>query len=129
MVTALEHLDRFDPARGSVANWLFGIARHRIADEQRLRTRFRRALNRRPEEQPDDALLIVMRDERAARVNAALKRLRPGDREVLALRYGAELATPEIGALLGVADGAVRVRLHRALRRLKDELGSEHDGD
>ena len=127
MVTALEQLDRFDPARGSVGNWLFGIARHRIADEQRLRARLRRALSRHPPEQAEDVALVVIRDEQAARVDAAIGRLRAADREVLALRYGAELSAAEIGAVLGIADGTARVRQHRALRRLKDELGSERD--
>lgn len=134
MVTALEQLERFDPARGNVGNWLFGIARHRIADEQRLAVRLRRALGRRPPEQPehaghagysDDVALAVIRDEQAARVDAAIGRLRAADREVLALRYGAELSAAEIGAVLGISDGAARVRLHRALGRLRDEFGSE----
>ncbi len=55
-----------------------------------------------------------------------MSRIPPQDREVLLLSYVAELTSPEIGEMLNLSAGTVRVRIHRALRRLSDELG-DHD--
>jgi RNA polymerase sigma-70 factor (ECF subfamily) len=52
----------------------------------------------------------------------ALRRLTPDDRALIALRYGAELDSSEIGPLLGISASGVRVRLHRLMGRLRKEL-------
>src|SRR5262245_4031838 len=67
----------------------------------------------------------LSRRERAARVRAALARLPERDREVLILRYLEDLTTAEAAAVLGVSEGAVKVRLLRALRRLRDLFDGE----
>jgi RNA polymerase sigma-70 factor, ECF subfamily len=57
---------------------------------------------------------------------AALARL-PGEAaRVVVLRYFSELSNSEVGEVLGVPEGTVKSRLHRALGRLREELtGSE----
>ena len=45
------------------------------------------------------------------------------DRELIALRYGADLKAKDIAALLGQRTNAVEVALHRALERLRVVLG------
>ena len=52
----------------------------------------------------------------------ALRRLTPDERALIALRYGAELDSAEIGPLLGISASGVRVRLHRLMGRLRKEL-------
>lgn len=52
----------------------------------------------------------------------ALSHLKPDDRAVVALRYGADLDSTEIGARLGVSAPAVRTRLVRILSHLRKEL-------
>lgn len=124
MMAAFEQLARFDPSRGSVAGWLFTIARRRIADDQRRLSRLRRAFQRHGPETnvEDDPLTNVIRSEEAARLRAALLRLAKNDRDVLLLRFVAELSGPEIAGVLNISSGAVRVRLHRALGRLSHQL-------
>jgi RNA polymerase sigma-70 factor, ECF subfamily len=56
-------------------------------------------------------------------VDAALQQLDPLDRRLLALRYGADLTQPRIAELLGMPEGTVKVRLHRARRALAEEMG------
>lgn len=70
------------------------------------------------------------RAERRAAVRAALDRLRPRDREVLVLRYLEDLTTREVAAVLGVSEGAVKMRHVRALDALRHLLpdGAEEDG-
>jgi RNA polymerase sigma-70 factor (ECF subfamily) len=59
----------------------------------------------------------------------ALRRLSYGDRELIALRYGADLRAREIAELLETTTNAVEVALHRALKRLRAELGEESSAD
>jgi RNA polymerase sigma-70 factor (ECF subfamily) len=54
---------------------------------------------------------------------AALGRLAPKDRTVIACRYVLELSEAETAATLGVARGTVKSRLSRALDRLRAEVG------
>ncbi len=52
----------------------------------------------------------------------ALRRLKPEERSLLALRYGAELDSNEIAPLLGISASGVRARLFRLMSRLREEL-------
>jgi RNA polymerase sigma-70 factor (ECF subfamily) len=67
----------------------------------------------------------LLREELRERVRAALERLPEADREVLVLRHLEQLPVREIAAVLGVGEGAVRMRQLRALARLRDLL--DHD--
>jgi RNA polymerase sigma-70 factor, ECF subfamily len=62
-----------------------------------------------------------VRDE----VAAALARLDRDDQVLLALRYGADLAVPQIAARLGLREGTVKSRLHAALQRMSAALAAE----
>lgn len=53
---------------------------------------------------------------------AAVTRLPPRQRAVVALRYWDDLSEREISLALGWPPGTVKSTLHRALRRLKEEL-------
>ena len=53
----------------------------------------------------------------------ALQRLKPEERSLIALRYGADLPSDEIGLLLGLTASGVRARLARLMARLRKELG------
>jgi RNA polymerase sigma-70 factor (ECF subfamily) len=67
----------------------------------------------------------LRRQERRERVRAALARLAERDREVLVLRHLEDLSTAEAAAVLGISEGAVKVRLLRAMQRLRDLLDEE----
>jgi RNA polymerase sigma factor (sigma-70 family) len=55
-------------------------------------------------------------------VAVALRELSPLDRRLVGLRYGADMTQPEIAELLGIPEGTVKVRLHRARRALADGM-------
>jgi RNA polymerase sigma-70 factor, ECF subfamily len=65
----------------------------------------------------------AIREELRARVQAGLKRLAPHDREVLAMRHLEQLSMAEIAGVLGITEGAVKVRHLRALQRFHQLIG------
>jgi RNA polymerase sigma-70 factor, ECF subfamily len=109
---------RFDPQRGSETTWLYTIAVNRLRDHQRRahveRTVFQRvmAVETTSIAPPDDA--IIERD----RVMQALSVLSQRDREIIALRFGADLTAPQIARVTEQPLTTVEGRLFRALRRL-----------
>jgi RNA polymerase sigma-70 factor (ECF subfamily) len=113
---ALRYRDGFDPKKGEPISWLIGIARRCIADAMV-----------RPEQPvadvPDGA--VEGHEEQSLRsleIRTAVARLDVRDRELIALRYGADLSAKRIGEVLGLRTNAVEVALHRALGRLRAEL-------
>jgi len=68
---------------------------------------------------------LVLRSELAARLRVALTRLTPQAAEIFVLRHVEGYSNREIGRLLGISWGSVAVAVHRARRRLQDELQTE----
>jgi RNA polymerase sigma-70 factor (ECF subfamily) len=117
--------------------WLRQIAWNRMIDARRYHLRPGRTVGREePAGLPAESALELAqrliageapsaglrRREQRAQVRAALDRLPERDREVLALRYLEQLSSAETAAVLSVSEGAVRVRVLRALRRLREIL-------
>jgi RNA polymerase sigma factor (sigma-70 family) len=113
---ALRYRDSYDPRRGDPAAWLVGIARRCLADASRQRDTPTAELADEAGEGHEDGAL------RRLELRVALSRLDPRDRELLALRYGADLTARQVGELLDMKTNAVEVAQHRALRRLREEL-------
>jgi RNA polymerase sigma-70 factor (ECF subfamily) len=71
---------------------------------------------------PDEPVEAMLREEERHQLRQGLERLQEEHREVLILRYYADLTVPEIAKALGCREGTVKSRLHRALNRLGDVL-------
>lgn len=121
---AFERRAGFDPDRGEVLPWLFGIAtnvirKHRRAEGRQLRIA---SADREGVEALDEI------DERidAAGARPALARalsvLRPDDRDTLLLFAWTELGYEGIGQALEIPAGTVGSRLSRARRIVREEL-------
>jgi RNA polymerase sigma-70 factor (ECF subfamily) len=54
-----------------------------------------------------------------ADLQAALRRLSERDRRLLAMRYVEDLTQAAIASRLGIPEGTVKVRLHRARNKLR----------
>ena len=64
----------------------------------------------------------LLREELRRRVRTILEQLGPRDREVLVLRHLEQMSPREMSAVLGISEGAVRVRHLRALQRFRQLL-------
>jgi RNA polymerase sigma factor (sigma-70 family) len=130
MLAAIEGLHNFDPSKGSFAGWLFTIASRRVSDRERRQRQFWNFLSRRPPapadfEQEEDALASTLRGEQRTRVRDAIGRLSERHQQIVLLRYVAELPIRDISEMLDISEGAVKMRLNRALQHLADDLGEE----
>ena len=114
---ALRYRKGYDAARGTPVAWLTGIARRVLAE--------RAGAEPQPvAEMPDRPAPGTLEDDSVNRLTmqTAVAGLGDRDRELIALRYGADLTAAQIGELLELSPNAVEVALHRALRRLRSEL-------
>jgi RNA polymerase sigma-70 factor, ECF subfamily len=109
---------RFDPDRGSGRAWIFGIARNAALDELRKRKRIV-GLFAEPAEAETTADDGDDADERAAALRHAMSDLAGRDRELIALRFFADLSHAEIAAVLGISASNAATRLHRAIDKLR----------
>ena len=117
---AVRYRERYDPSKGEPVAWLIGIARNCIADLVAARVD---VVDEPPPEGATDDLEQGM--TRRLTLRLAVARLDERERELIALRYGADLTARQIGAVLGMRKNAVEVALHRALARLRAELDRE----
>jgi RNA polymerase sigma-70 factor, ECF subfamily len=104
--------------------WLYRIVANAAMSHLRRNRRFATLVSE-PEDEARDAAQDTGLAERAADRDAlewALAGLSPALRTVVLLKDVYGLSCQEIGDELGVSEGAVKVRLHRARRRLKDAL-------
>jgi RNA polymerase sigma-70 factor (ECF subfamily) len=113
---------RFDRRRGEPRAWLFGIARNAALDE--LRRRGRQAeLAAEPADLDGAAVEAgAEHSERQLALRAALSRLAPRERELIALKFFAGLGNAEIASVLGISESNAGTRLHRAVTKLREAL-------
>ena len=108
-----------DPA--AFPGWLMTIARNRAIDHVR-RPRLVEAL-------PDVADLAAgpAPTAEAREVLAAIRTLPEAYREVLLMRLVEGMSGPEIAERTGLAEGSVRVNLHRGMKLLRERLHVEEE--
>jgi len=118
---ALRYRSSYDADAGTPQAWILGIAR-RIVGEHEARGRVPadalddETAESAPGDDPSDRALdrFALRD--------ALQLLSQDERDLFALRYGADLTAREIARVLGSRTNTVEVALHRAHARLRDLL-------
>jgi RNA polymerase sigma-70 factor (ECF subfamily) len=139
-VEILKHPVRFDPTRGSVIAYLFGIARHRMSRVARVSLRDAGVRVHEPgkaeegfdagtglpevalQDESEDAGTKVDRFRDIERVRAAVLELPRAHREVVVLCDLEELSYATAAEILGCPIGTVRSRLSRARALLAARL-------
>lgn len=120
---ALRAWDRFDPRRAAVGTWLIAIARNLLIDH------YRATASESAQVALDDVPLSALPVANGTgpggvepKLAHALNSLAQRDREIVALRYGADLTGPEIVDLTGLTLANVQQIISRSLRRLRDAM-------
>ena len=119
---------RFDscPEGGELRPWLFGVAR-RVISNQRRGERRRSALGERLVENLDHAAFeAASPPEDTSALARAFASLSEADRELLSLVAWEGLTREELAVALGTSRAVVRLRLHRASKRLRAALPPNH---
>ena len=124
-LAALEGLKRYRQD-GHFAAWLFSIARNKVAEYHR----------RVPHEAYDESLLppiqmdvelTVEKSQRRERLLKLIQALAEDERELIHLRYVAELSFAEMAKSLNKNEDAVKKTLYRLVARLKVEMEADYE--
>jgi RNA polymerase sigma-70 factor (ECF subfamily) len=62
---------------------------------------------------------------RKSAVHEAMQHLKPVDQQLMQLRYGEDLSTEEVAAMMGMSTSAVKTRLHRARQSMRDVVAED----
>lgn len=116
---ALRAWGRYDATRATPATWLLAIARNVMIDHLRADRSTRQVPLEEGDHPATEDRPWLGADPRLA---AALRELPEREREVLGLRFGADLDGPQIAAVTGLSLANVQQILSRTLRRLRDAL-------
>lgn len=127
-LTAFRVRHRFDPGRGTVKAWLYGIVTNHLSAFRRQELRAYRVMARAGVPEPEEGHASRVVDQVAAQrqrpaLFAALADLPRGEREVLLLVALGGLSHADAAAALGVRYGTVASRLSRARTKLRAAAG------
>jgi RNA polymerase sigma-70 factor (ECF subfamily) len=126
---ALRRRSWFDRRKASEKTWLYAIALNCVRDHVRRRAAESRALERKAANESGQGLEAGLGEiEHHDDLYRALATLSVEEREVIALRFGADLTVPEIAKHTNERLTTVEGRVYRALRKLRKELG-ESEGE
>jgi RNA polymerase sigma-70 factor, ECF subfamily len=121
LMEALEGLVRYRE-RGNFAAWLFTIARHKaIQTFRRQRPTISLDEVEKLHSLSEDPLEQLLQDENIERMAAVFADLDEDQRELLRLRFTADLTYAEIGSLLGRTEAAVKMAVGRLLRQMYEK--------
>ena len=124
LLTVWRRASLYAEEKGSIATWIFAIARNLRIDRLRREMPWQELPENRLEQPstetpPDEA---VAAKERQGRVRAALAQLPPEQHEVVTLSYLDGLSHGEIAARLGLPLGTVKSRMRMAYQRVRTAL-------
>jgi RNA polymerase sigma-70 factor (ECF subfamily) len=116
--------DRVHPNAPGVRTWLFRIARNAVIDQYRREGRRRSLLARvgRDRAFPESVEETVEQRSDLRSICEALETLRDRDRQLVGLRIAGGLSFAEVGAVLGMREGAAKMATHRALEHVRARL-------
>lgn len=110
---------------GSLQAFLYRIARNLIIDNSRKKKTASLENYENLASNEDLAENVDRRDENK-KLKDAMAKLNDTDRQIITLHYFEEMSGGEIAKVVGVREGALRVRTHRIIKKLKD-LMEEND--
>jgi len=128
---ALVNFSKYCSDKASFSTWLFSIARNRIIDYYRVSGKrqtvpideatSRSSAGLSPEEE-------LERKEEQERLQLCLAELSQEEREVIRLKFGAELNNRQIAKILGLSETNVGTKLYRAVKKLRNSFKESENG-
>ena len=122
---ALTRLDSYRSDKAAFSTWLLGIARNTVIDHYRVKSRkitisIEETLEVASEEISSEKEAI--RREELRRLETYLKELSQQEREIVSLKFGAELNNRQIAKMLTLSESNVGTILYRAICKLRDKF-------
>jgi len=119
-----------EPPEGGhhLRGWLANTTRY-ICNNMRVLERRRAARGRRAAGEQSERLRLGAdhtESEQLAALDAAMRRLPAGDRDILVARFYQGRSIRELASLLGLTEPAAKMRLSRAIKRLRTEMASQN---
>ena len=124
-MAVIEALPRYQH-RGRFTAWMFQIARNKAMDHFRRNHRVSDVIESFVDTAQADALEAIYQKESKTQLKRLLQMLDEDERELLRLRFTAELSFVQIGQLLGRTEDAVRKSIRRILDRLAVQMEAQH---
>ncbi len=113
----------YDSTRGPVGGWLTGIARNCLAGWWRKSGHeFPSDTTATDSPAPDDPEALVLSRVGADDLRKFLGQLTAKEREAIALRFGSEMTSEQIGATMGISATAARMLVYRAVGKLREVM-------
>lgn len=116
---ALEALPSYQSRRNGFAPWIFRIARNAVVDHYRRRRKQSSFDELDGEAREGDPIVNALGNERREELRMLVRHLSAEQRDVILMRYAADLSFGEIAATLKKKEPAIRMLLHRGLKKLK----------
>jgi len=116
------------PSVNDAKYWLIRVVKNASLNYAKRKTRERRAYERALKEDRrsvDSGETTLLKQDAVARVQDALDKLPENLRTVLQLKEYGELNYKEIGRVLGITEGNVKVRVFRAREQLSRIIGED----
>lgn len=118
----IEKYADYNPGRAPLEAWIIGIAKNAVTDSFRARSRHPEGQLEQVEntlsggDQPER---IYVQNEDNRQLVIALGRLKDRERQIVALKYGAELGNKQIADIMGLSESNVGVILFRSLAAMR----------
>lgn len=122
---ALEALPSYKTGRSGFAPWIFRIARNAVVDHYRRQKQHSPLEEAEHKSSDDDPVTDVLRNEQKDDLRALVGHLSNDQREVVLMRYAGDLSFAEIAQAVKKNESAVRMLLHRGLRKMKAVIEDE----
>ena len=111
-------------ANGTFQAFVYKVARNIIIDLSRKKKEF--SLTFYEDIQTEDDLIEKMhRSESIDKVKKVLAKLSEKDRQILILRYFEDMSHKDTAKVIGIREGALRVRTIRLLKKLKETMQND----
>ncbi len=118
---AWKALPGFDTTKGTFQAFLYRIAKNLIIDNSRKKKEERLDYYEHLETK-EDFISDIDKDESIKKLKGAIEQLNQKDKQIIVLHYFEELPGSDIAKIIGMHEGALRVRTHRIVKKLKEIL-------